>query len=164
MANQNLSQFTELATGQDAADWTFIWDSDALISKKISRNNWLSTSASALTIAGANAATVSAQIKPERAALTTDSMTTITLSNTHAGTVLTTSNSGAVTINLPTSGTVSVGYNVMIIQGGAGVITIAANGNTRQSFGSVYSSAGLYAAVSIVCTATDVYNISGNLV
>jgi hypothetical protein len=41
MADKNLSQFTELTTAQDAGDWTFIWDTSANISKKISRANWL---------------------------------------------------------------------------------------------------------------------------
>jgi len=41
MANLNLSQFTEKTLVADA-DWTFVWDTAGLISKKVSRNNWLS--------------------------------------------------------------------------------------------------------------------------
>jgi len=42
MANQNLSQFTEKTFVADA-DWTFVWDTAGLISKKVSRNNWLNS-------------------------------------------------------------------------------------------------------------------------
>ena len=42
MANQNLSQFGEKLFVADA-DHTFIWDSAALISKRVSRNSWLNS-------------------------------------------------------------------------------------------------------------------------
>jgi hypothetical protein len=42
MANQNLSEFTEKTFVADA-DWTFVWDTAGLISKKVSRNNWLNS-------------------------------------------------------------------------------------------------------------------------
>ena len=42
MANQNLSEFGEKLFVADA-DHTFIWDSTALISKRVSRNSWLNS-------------------------------------------------------------------------------------------------------------------------
>ena len=42
MANQNLSQFTEKPFVADA-DHTFIWDTAASISKRVSRNSWLNS-------------------------------------------------------------------------------------------------------------------------
>jgi hypothetical protein len=42
MANLNLSEFTEKTFLADA-DWTFVWDTEGLISKKVSRNNWLNS-------------------------------------------------------------------------------------------------------------------------
>ena len=42
MANQNLSQFTEKLFVADA-DHTFIWDTAASISKRVSRNSWLNS-------------------------------------------------------------------------------------------------------------------------
>ena len=42
MANQNLSQFTEKTFVADA-DHTFIWDTAASISKRVSRNSWLNS-------------------------------------------------------------------------------------------------------------------------
>jgi hypothetical protein len=107
---------------------------------------------------------VAGTIKPEQATLTT-SATAITLDISHAGTVLTVSNASPVTVTLPTASSVGAGYNVMVIQGGAGAITFAAgSGNTLNSFGSLVTSAGQHAAIGIVCTATNVYNLSGNLV
>ena len=42
MANLNLSQFGENTSVSDA-DYTFVWDSAASISKKVSRNSWLNS-------------------------------------------------------------------------------------------------------------------------
>ena len=42
MANQTLAEFTEKTFVADA-DWTFVWDAAGLISKKVSRNNWLNS-------------------------------------------------------------------------------------------------------------------------
>ena len=42
MANLNLSEFTEKLFVTDA-DHTFIWDTDASISKRVSRNSWLNS-------------------------------------------------------------------------------------------------------------------------
>jgi hypothetical protein len=42
MANLNLSQFTEKTFVADA-DWTFVWDTAGLISKKVSRNSLLNS-------------------------------------------------------------------------------------------------------------------------
>jgi hypothetical protein len=102
-------------------------------------------------------------IKPERATLTT-SATSVTLDISHAGTVLIVTNASPITVTLPTASSVGVGYNVMVIQGGAGAITFAAGaGNTLNSFGSLVTSAGQHAAAGIVCTASNIYNLSGNL-
>jgi hypothetical protein len=102
-------------------------------------------------------------IKPERATLTT-SATSVTLDISHAGTVLIVTNASPITVTLPTASSVGVGYNVMVIQGGAGAITFAAGaGNTLNSFGTLVTSAGQHAAAGIVCTASNIYNLSGNL-
>jgi hypothetical protein len=100
-------------------------------------------------------------IKPEIGA-TTSTATSITLDSTHSGTVLLVS--AAATITLPSAGSVSVGYNVMIIQTGSGLVSFAAGGNTLNSFGSKLKLAGQHASASLVCTATSTFNLSGNLI
>jgi hypothetical protein len=60
MANQNLSQFTEKLFVADA-DHTFIWDSAASISKRVSRNSWLSGTTADFHLGLADAASPVAQ-------------------------------------------------------------------------------------------------------
>jgi len=105
---------------------------------------------------------VAGTIKPEQATMV-DKAAGFTLAAVDAGTVINSTSATAITINLPAADT-AAGYNVMIIQSGAGAVTIAANGNTRNSFGSAFTTAGQHAACSIVRTAASTYNLSGNLV
>lgn len=108
--------------------------------------------------------TITTPLKVDRVAVTS-AAATLTLNLTHSGTVLTVTNAAAVSATLPTQDTVGTGYNVMIIQGGAGAVTIVAGtGNTLNSFGGVRTTAGIHAAASIVCTAANTYNVSGNLI
>jgi len=60
MANLNLSEFTEKLFVADA-DHTFIWDTDASISKRVSRNSWLSGTTADFHLGLADAATAVAQ-------------------------------------------------------------------------------------------------------
>ena len=60
MANQNLSQFTEKLFVADA-DHTFIWDTAASISKRVSRNSWLSGTTADFHLGLADAASPVAQ-------------------------------------------------------------------------------------------------------
>jgi hypothetical protein len=243
MANLNLSQFGENTSVSDA-DWTFVWDSTALISKKVSRNSWLSGTTATFRLGLADAATAVAQtlsvqsvvagtsntaganfsingsrgtgtgaggslllrtapagssgtaqnalvtavaitaagnvgigttapgaklhvagtIKPEQALMFPSISAGITLSTTHAGTIIISDAATDITVNLPAVDTEVNGFNVMIIQRGAGAVTIGANGNNLQSFGSAVKTAGQHAACSIVRTAANQYNLSGNLV
>jgi hypothetical protein len=104
---------------------------------------------------------VAGTIKPEQATMV-DKAAGFTLAAVDAGTIINSTGS-AITISLPTADT-APGYNVMIIQSGAGAVTIAANGNTLNSFGGAVITAGQHAACSIVRTAASTYNLSGNLV
>ena len=60
MANQNLSQFTEKLFVADA-DHTFIWDTVGAISKRVSRNSWLSGTTADFHLGLADAASPVAQ-------------------------------------------------------------------------------------------------------
>jgi hypothetical protein len=60
MANQNLSQFTEKTLVADA-DWVFVWDTAGAISKKVSRNAFLSGTTADLHLGLADAAAPVAQ-------------------------------------------------------------------------------------------------------
>jgi hypothetical protein len=101
-------------------------------------------------------------IKPEQATMV-DKAAGFTLAAVDAGTIINSTSATAITINLPAADT-ATGYNVMIIQSGAGPVTIGQNGNTLNSFGGAVITAGQHAACSIVRTAASTYNLSGNLV
>ena len=103
-------------------------------------------------------------IKPELAATTSSASTTITLDSSHAGTILLCSAATAISILLPTAGTVSAGYNVLVIQTGDGQISFGANSNTLNSYDNLLKTAGKHASATIVCTATSTFNLAGNLV
>jgi hypothetical protein len=105
---------------------------------------------------------VAGTIKPEQATMV-DKAAGFTLAAVDAGTIINSTSATAITINLPAADT-ATGYNVMIIQSGAGAVTIADNGNTLNSFGGAVITAGQHAACSIVRTAASTYNLSGNLV
>jgi len=101
-------------------------------------------------------------IKPEQATMV-DKAASFTLAAVDAGTIINSTSATAITITLPATD-MPAGYNVMVIQSGAGAVTIAAGGNTLQSFGGASATAGQHAACSIVRTAASAYNLSGNLV
>jgi hypothetical protein len=105
---------------------------------------------------------VAGTIKPEQATMV-DKAAGFTLAAVDAGTIINSTSATAITINLPAADT-ATGYNVMIIQSGAGAVTIGQNGNTLNSFGGAVITAGQHAACSIVRTAASTYNLSGNLV
>lgn len=102
------------------------------------------------------------KVKPE-IATTSTTATSLELDATHSGTVIFVS--GVATISLPaTSPGVPIGYNVMIIQTGTGAVTVSANGNTLNSFSNKLKLAGQHAAASLICTAANTFNLSGNLI
>jgi hypothetical protein len=55
------------------------------------------------------------------------------------------------------------GFNVTIIQGGAGKVTVAAGGQTLVSYSSLFSTMGQYAVISLVCPVADTFVAAGNL-
>ena len=85
---------------------------------------------------------------------------TYTIAATDNGKIVT--GSVATTFTLPAA---AIGFSVTIIQIGTGAITIVASGSdTLNSFGkSSFVTAGQWAAVDVVCTATNKWVLFGNL-
>jgi hypothetical protein len=89
--------------------------------------------------------------------------TSITLADADNNTVVRCTAATAITLTIPS--TLAAGFSCMVIQSGAGQITIAAGaGATLNSFGSLVKTAGLHAPASIIRVAAATYNLSGNLV
>jgi hypothetical protein len=96
---------------------------------------------------------------PETITLTA---TTLTLdATTHNGKIILANSSSAITITVPS--TLTAGFNVSVIQQGAGQVTISAgSGATLNSYGNLYKTAGQYAAISILGLGGSNFIMYGN--
>ena len=91
----------------------------------------------------------------------TETGTTRTLSAADNGKVIYCTNGSAVTINCAAG--LGTGFSCTIIQGGAGKVTVAANGQTLVSYSSLFSTMGQYAAISLICPVANTFVAAGNL-
>lgn len=94
-------------------------------------------------------------------AIVTESTTTRTLSAADNGKIVYCTSGSATTINCAAG--LGAGFSVTIIQGGAGKVTVAANGQTLVSYSSLFSTMGQYAVISLVCPVANTFVAAGNL-
>jgi hypothetical protein len=87
--------------------------------------------------------------------------TSYTLQSTDNGRVVVLTNAAAITLTIPSG--LPAGFTCQIVQGGAGVVTLSASGTTLNSFGALLSTAGQYAAASILSPVSNTFVIAGNL-
>ena len=97
----------------------------------------------------------------ESGGVITESGTTRTLSATDNGKVIYCTSGSAVTINCAAD--LGAGFSVTIIQGGAGKVTVAANGQTLVSYSSLFSTMGQYAVISLIAPVANTFVAAGNL-
>ena len=97
----------------------------------------------------------------ESGGIITESGTTRTLSATDNGKVIYCTSGSAVTINCAAD--LGAGFSVTIIQGGAGKVTVAANGQTLVSYSSLFSTMGQYAVISLIAPVANTFVAAGNL-
>ena len=93
--------------------------------------------------------------------IVTDATTSRTLSATDNGKIIYCTSASAVTISCAAS--LGVGFNVTIIQGGAGKVTVAAGGQTLVSYSSLFSTMGQYAVISLIAPVANTFIAAGNL-
>ena len=93
--------------------------------------------------------------------IVTDATTSRTLSATDNGKIIYCTSASAVTITCAAS--LGAGFNVTIIQGGAGKVTVAAGGQTLVSYSSLFSTMGEYAVISLISPVADTFIAAGNL-
>lgn len=86
--------------------------------------------------------------------------TTYTLTNADNGKIITFNNASAISVTVPS---LSVGFNCMIIQKGAGQITLSPSAVTISNRYSFTKTAGQYAILSLVCISSGVYISSGDM-
>jgi hypothetical protein len=93
--------------------------------------------------------------------IVTEATTTRTLSATDNGKVIYCTSGSATTITCAAG--LGAGFNVTIIQGGAGKVTVAAGGQTLVSYSSLLSTMGQYAVISLICPVANTFIAAGNL-
>ena len=84
-----------------------------------------------------------------------------TLSASDNGKVLYVTDASALTINCAAG--LGAGFSCTIIQGGAGKVTVAANGQTLVSYSSLFSTMGQYAVISLICPVANTFILAGNI-
>jgi hypothetical protein len=89
-----------------------------------------------------------------------DQTTSYTLTNADNGKVITFNSSSAVTVTVPS---LSIGFNCMILQKGAGQVTISPSSVTINNRYGFTKTAGQYSVLNLVCIASGVYVSSGDM-
>lgn len=89
-----------------------------------------------------------------------DQTASYTLTNSDNGKVVTLNSASAVTVTVPS---LSVGFNCMIVQKGAGQVTLSASGVTILNRYNFTKTAGQYAILSLVCIEANKYISSGDM-
>ena len=87
--------------------------------------------------------------------------TSYTLLASDNGGMVTLSNAAAITLTVPTG--LGKGFNCLIKQLGAGVVTVTASGTTLQSRGSLVATNGQYAVAALVAHQANTFSLSGDL-
>ena len=87
--------------------------------------------------------------------------TSYTLVNGDNGKVVTLSNASAITLTVPSG--LTAGFNVLLVQLGAGQVTITASSTTLNSYNSALKISGQYGQAALAYIASNTYSVGGNL-
>jgi hypothetical protein len=118
--------------------------------------------ATKLDVSGTATATAFASPAYQVNAITTDATTSRTLVAGDNGEVIYFTSGSAITVT--TASGLGAGFSCVIIQGGAGQITVAqGSSTTRVAYNASYKSAGQYAVISIACPIADTFVLAGNI-
>lgn len=93
--------------------------------------------------------------------IVTEATTSRTLGAADNGKIIYCTSGSATTITCAAG--LGAGFNVTIIQGGAGKVTVAAGGQTLVSYSSLFSTMGQYAVISLICPVANTFVAAGNL-
>ena len=107
--------------------------------------------------------TANSTYAPKTPTINASTAAALTIDSTYNNQLTTINNGSAITVLL--NANLSVGFNCSFMQLGAGKITVTASSPaTISSYGNQYRSAGPYAVVSVICTATNTYILYGNTI
>lgn len=96
--------------------------------------------------------------------LNAQTSTTYTLALTDVAKVITLSNAGAITLTVPTNASVAfpIGTTLLLVQLGAGQVSLSYAGVTMRSAGSKYKMNGQYSVCGLMKLDTDTWVFYGN--
>lgn len=96
----------------------------------------------------------------DSSAIITEAGTSRTLGASDNGKVIYCTSGSATTVTTATG--LGAGFSCVVIQGGAGQVTIAqGSSTTRVSYGSLFKTAGQYAAINIISPVADTFIVAG---
>ena len=84
-----------------------------------------------------------------------------TLIEADDGCALNFNSSSDITLTVPTG--LPIGYNVSVYQSGTGQVTVTGSGTTIKNRLLRFKTAGLDAAIGLLCTNTNIFHVSGDL-
>lgn len=87
--------------------------------------------------------------------------TTYTVASTDNGNTITLSNTSPITLTVPAG--LGADFQCRILQVSTGQVTVAASGVTLNSYSGWVKLAGQHAGATLIATASNVFNLSGNL-
>jgi hypothetical protein len=93
--------------------------------------------------------------------IVTEATTSRTLGAGDNGKIIYCTSGSATTITCAAG--LGAGFNVTIIQGGAGKVTVADGGQTLVSYSSLFSTMGQFAVISLICPVANTFVAAGNL-
>lgn len=116
-----------------------------------------------LSVSGTSALTnvSAASYQLTAAGILTEATTARTLSAADNGKIIYCTNGSATTITCAAG--LGAGFGVTIIQGGAGKVTIAAGGQTLNSYSGVFSTISQYAVINLISPTANTFVALGNL-
>ena len=109
---------------------------------------------------GTAATSASTDFSPAFFTIVAESGATRTLSDSDNGKVIVCSNSGQITVTIP-SGLTS-GFGCTIVQNGTGVVSIEGSGATVYGFGNKTATAGQYGSINVYNVGTNAYVLEGD--
>jgi hypothetical protein len=110
------------------------------------------------SLSGGNAA--AATISGFSANMNTQTGTAYTLTAADNGKIITLNNAGAITLTVPT---LFAGFNCMIVQLGAGTVTLTASGTTISNRSSLTKTAGTNAIVTLIALTNTTFISAGDM-
>jgi hypothetical protein len=165
MANKKFTELTELTTAADSDILAIVDDpSGSPLSKKITVQNVLGgVSQTEMGYLDGVTSDIQTQLDaklPTVANINAQTGTTYTLLAADNGKVITLNNASAITVTVPSG--LGAGFNCVLIQKGAGTVSVSASGTTINNRNSHTDLAGQHASATLIADVANNFYFSGD--